>query len=148
MKFWTWGSRPRRVRRSRRQNTVSAASRALYAEHKEAARALVERKIGYFSRHYQFPVGKVSIRNQRSRWGSCSKQGNLNFTYKILFIPDALADYLIVHELCHLKEFNHSAQFWALVAETIPDWKERRRALKRVKLSDFPPVSSTRYTHQ
>ncbi len=81
--------------------------------------------------HYALSFNKVAIRNQRTRWGSCSKKGNLNFHYRITELPESLADYLIVHELCHLAELNHSKKFWALVGETIPDHKVRRKALAR-----------------
>lgn len=106
-------------------------TRAAYTKHKESARALVHRKLAEHNAHYAFTFGKVAIRNQRTRWGSCSKKGNLNFHYRITLLPDHLADYLIVHELCHLAEFNHSKKFWALVAQTIPDYKEKREALTR-----------------
>ncbi len=104
-----------------------------YLTHKEDARALVHRKIAQFNAHYCFLVGRVAIRNQKSRWGSCSKKGNLNFNYRLALLPEELVDYVIVHELCHLAEFNHSPAFWARVAETIPDHKLKRAALKKIK---------------
>lgn len=102
-----------------------------YKKYKEDARGLVHEKIRELNAHYGFRVGRVAIRNTKSRWGSCSKQGNLNFNYKILFLPSHIADYIIVHELCHLKEFNHSANFWNLVAELAPNHKAIRAELKR-----------------
>ncbi len=102
-----------------------------FATYKEAARALAHERINYFNQIYNFKVGRISIRNQRTRWGSCSRQGNLNFNYKIARLPLSLADYIIVHELCHLKEFNHSPKFWNLMAKTIPDYAARRRELKK-----------------
>lgn len=102
-----------------------------YKRHKEEARALVHQKIGELNAHYGFPIRKIAIRDTKSRWGSCSKQGNLNFNYKILFLPPHIADYIIVHELCHLKEFNHSVNFWSLVAEIVPDHKAIRTELKK-----------------
>ena len=106
-------------------------TRAAYKKHKEAARALVHRKLTEHNTHYALAFGKVTIRNQRTRWGSCSKNGNLNFHYRIMELPEHLADYIIVHELCHLAEFNHSKRFWELVAQKIPDHKARRKALTR-----------------
>lgn len=85
--------------------------------------------------YYGVTWGRVTIRNTVSRWGSASRAGNLNFNYRVLFLPPHLAEYVLVHELCHLRELNHSPRFWALVAETIPDWKERRRALRRVSMT-------------
>ncbi|MFA5831226.1 MAG: SprT family zinc-dependent metalloprotease [Candidatus Paceibacterota bacterium] len=101
----------------------------LYKKHKEEARVLVSRRLEYWNQFYNFSWGRISIRNQRTRWGSCSKKGNLNFNSKLALLPQELSDYVIVHELCHLKEFNHSKNFWELVALTISDWKERRKAL-------------------
>lgn len=101
-----------------------------YTEHKELARELVHKKLQQWNAVYQFTYGRVAIRNQRRCWGSCSSQKNLNFNYKILFLPDHLQDYLIVHELCHLQEFHHGPAFWELVAQTLPEYKNHRRELK------------------
>ncbi len=109
-------------------------SRTSYVKHKEAARAFVHRKLEEHNQQYGFTWGKVAIRDQRSRWGSCSKKGNLNFSYRVALLPEDLADYVIVHELCHLREFNHSPSFWALVARTIPDHKRRKAALRELSI--------------
>jgi len=74
----------------------------------------------------------VKIRDQSSRWGSCSWKGNLNFSYKLVLLPEHLADYVVVHELCHLREMNHSPRFWALVSQTVPDYRAKRRELKKL----------------
>jgi predicted metal-dependent hydrolase len=102
-------------------------------KYKEEALELVTCRLEHFNAHpaYGFPIGRISIRNQKTRWGSCSKNGNLNFNYKIVLLPPELADYLIVHELCHIGQFNHSRDFWDLVAQAIPDYKERRHRLKK-----------------
>ncbi len=94
---------------------------------------LVKAKLAEWNAHYQFSFNHVVIRNQRSRWGSCSKDANLNFNYRILFLPESLQDYIIVHELCHLKELNHSRKFWTLVGKTIPDWQTRKRELQQYR---------------
>ncbi len=114
-------------RRSRRASSVTKHYRA----HKEAARQLILARLQYFNTHYGFQIKRVAIRNQRRCWGSCTSLGNLNFSYKLLFLPPELSDYVVVHELCHLKELNHSKAFWDLVAETLPDYEPRMKALKR-----------------
>ncbi len=101
-----------------------------YVRLKQHTRALVYSRIRELNAVYNVAYGRIAIRNTRSRWGSCSSKGNLNFHYRLVEIPLALADYVIAHELCHLKEFNHSPRFWALVSKTIPDWKERKRAIQ------------------
>ncbi len=106
-------------------------TRAAYKKYKETARELVHHKLKEHNAHYTLTFGKVAIRNQRTRWGSCSKKGNLNFHYRIALLPEHLVDYIIVHELCHLVEFNHSKKFWNLVAQKCPNHKARRKALTR-----------------
>lgn len=109
-------------------------NRNIYLKYKEPARRLVEDKIRYFNKIYNFKFNRISIKNQKTCWGSCSRQGNLNFNYKILFLPEKLRDYIIVHELCHLKELNHSSKFWNLLFQIIPDYLEVRRELKKNKI--------------
>ena len=106
-------------------------SRVEFLANKELARSFVVERINYFNQGYGFVVKRISIRNQRSRWGSCSKKGNLNFNYRIVLLPPPVADYIIVHELCHLGEFNHSKRFWNLVARTIPDYLAIRKKLRK-----------------
>jgi predicted metal-dependent hydrolase len=106
--------------------------KVLYKTHKAAALALAERRAQYLNQHYGFTYQKISIRDQKTRWGSCSKKGNLSFSYKIALMPEYLADYIIVHELCHLGSFDHSKKFWALVAEKVPDHRECRRSLRNI----------------
>lgn len=110
-------------RRVRRTRPWSAAVKKHYAAHKEAARVITHDRLVHFNQYYQLEYKRVAIRNTRSRWGSCSSKKNLNFNYRILFLSSELRDYLIVHELCHLKEMNHGPQFWSLVAEQVPDYK-------------------------
>ncbi len=101
-----------------------------YLKLKDSARAIAMERIAFFNTTYCFPVRTITIKNQKARWGSCSAQGNLNFNYKIVELPPELRDYIIVHELCHLKEMNHGPRFWKLVGDTIPDYMERRQRLR------------------
>ncbi|MEK9153407.1 MAG: M48 family metallopeptidase [Patescibacteria group bacterium] len=105
-----------------------------YKKHKESALALAQRRIEHFNKIYGFEFNKINIKNQKTRWGSCSRKGNLNFNYKIALIPERLADYIIAHELCHLKELNHSQKFWNLVEQAVPDYLEIRRELKKSRI--------------
>ena len=106
-----------------------------FAEHREKARILVRERLAYFNQSYHFKWKRIAIRNQRARWGSCSRKGNLNFNYKLALLPSHLSDYIIVHELCHLGELNHSAKFWKLVAKTIPNHRILRKELRKVGMS-------------
>ena len=76
-------------------------------------------------------VKHVTVRNQRSRWGSCSGTGTISLNWRLVQTPDSVRDYIIYHELAHLREMNHSDRFWARVAETCPGWREAERWLKR-----------------
>ena len=106
------------------QRVFLNTSRREYLKYKSAAKILAENRITYYNKFYNFRINRVAIKNTKSRWGSCSKRGNLNFSYKIALLPKDLADYVIVHELCHLGEFNHSKGFWKLVSLTIPNYIE------------------------
>lgn len=109
--------------------------RARYLAYKEKARKLAEERVAHFNQFYRFRVGRISIKNTQTRWGSCSRKGNLNFNYKIALLPPKHADYIVVHELCHLGEFNHSKKFWALVEKTIPDYAIIHNELKKSHLT-------------
>jgi hypothetical protein len=112
-------------------NPFSRHSHKDYLDKKDNALALIENRINHFNSFYNFTINGITIKNQRSRWGSCSAKGNLNFNYKIVYLPENVADYIIVHELCHLKEMNHSPAFWSLVAQMIPECRQLRKILKQ-----------------
>ena len=105
-----------------------------YIRDKGEAYYFVVKIIEKYNNIYKFKFNKIIIKNQKTKWGSCSKKKNLNFNYKLLFLPEKLASYIIVHELCHLKEMNHSAKFWGLVSKTFPEYREMRRELKKILL--------------
>jgi predicted metal-dependent hydrolase len=111
---------------------LTGGSREDFLLNKEKARRLVHSKIVYFNRIYNFKYKRVSIRNTKTRWGSCSQKGNLNFSYRIIYLPEELANYLVVHELCHFREMNHSVRFWTLVDKTIPHGREISKKLRRL----------------
>lgn len=98
------------------------------------ARNLVRDRLEYFNQFYGYSYSRITIRDQKSRWGSCSSSGTLSFNYRLALIPQELADYVVVHELCHLKEMNHSSRFWNLVSRTIPNYRKRRAELKQIHI--------------
>jgi predicted metal-dependent hydrolase len=104
-----------------------------YQTHKEAARQVIHSRLEYFNQFYEVTYNRVSIRDQRRCWGSCSSKGNLNFSYKLLFLPPCLRDYVVVHELCHLRVLNHSQAFWDTMAVAMPDYAERAVALRQIE---------------
>jgi predicted metal-dependent hydrolase len=108
-------------------------NRRQYLKVREQSRAFVHARLRHFNATYGYALRKVFIKNHKSRWGSCSEKGNLNFNYKLIYLPAEIADYIIVHELCHLAEFNHSSRFWALVERSVPEHKRIRRRLRRME---------------
>ncbi len=106
-----------------------AGSRTEYNQHKKEALWVFTVRLLELNAHYQFSYKRVSIRNQKTRWGSCSKSGTLSFSYRLLFVSPEVRDYVLVHELCHTREMNHSKKFWSLVALTTPNYKLLRRKL-------------------
>jgi predicted metal-dependent hydrolase len=112
-------------------NTTHKLSQEDYQEKKETARKLVHTKLTQWNERYQFSWKRVTIRNQSTRWGSCSSAGTLSFHAAIVDLPEDLQDYLIVHELCHIKAMNHSEKFWTLVEHTLPEARQLDARLKK-----------------
>ena len=90
----------------------------------------IRQRLNHYAPRMGVTPGRVAIRDQKSRWGSCSRKGNLNFNWKLIMAPPEALDYVVVHELCHLHEFNHSPRFWALVAAQLPDYEVWKKWLK------------------
>lgn len=111
-----------------RQETIHAALEAWY---RAQARIVFAERIAHCNAAYGFTFGRVSIKEQKSRWGSCSRAGNLNFNWRLLLAPLPVLDYVVYHELAHLKELNHSPRFWRLVARACPDYGSHRAWLRR-----------------
>ena len=92
---------------------------------------IFKEKLNDFAKQMNVHFNMVRIKNVKTIWGSCSSKKNLNFNFKLFFLPEALIDYVFVHELAHLKHMNHSKAFWSEVEKQIPDYKKRREELKR-----------------
>ena len=93
-------------------------------------RVLFARRAAQYAPLVGVDYGRISVRRQRSKWGSCSSQGNLNFNCLLLLAPEEVLDYVVVHELCHRLEMNHSPRFWANVRRVLPDYERSRRYLR------------------
>lgn len=103
-------------------------------EFRQHARWMLAQKTWQWARKMQVTYGKLTIRQQATRWGSCSARGNLNFNWKLVLVPEELVDYVVVHELAHRKEMNHSPGFWKIVEEQLPDYRERRKRLREYEV--------------
>jgi predicted metal-dependent hydrolase len=101
------------------------------AWYRHAAKKIIPERVEHLNAPLAFPVNRIVVRDQRSRWGSCSRRGTLSFNWRLLIVPSAVMDYLIFHELAHLKEMNHSIRFWRLVHQLCPTFRESERWLKR-----------------
>ena len=88
-------------------------------------------RVAYYASQVGVTYGRITIRNQRTRWGSCSSKGNLNFNCLLMLMPAEIQDYVVVHELCHIRHHDHSPAFYRLVESVLPDYKERERLLRR-----------------
>jgi len=97
---------------------------------KKKAKEHLREKCAYFSDIMGLRHGEIRINSAKTRWGSCNRKGDINFTYRLLFVPEEVVDYVVVHELAHLKQMNHSAKFWSIVEQTMPDYRERRKRLR------------------
>ena len=106
---------------------VRAAIRAVLSER---ALTRIRERLDFYGPKIGKPFGRVTIREQKTRWGSCSLKGNLNFNWKLIMAPPQALDYVVIHELCHLHEFNHSPRFWALVEARMPDYRIWKKWLK------------------
>jgi predicted metal-dependent hydrolase len=104
---------------------------ALETWYRRQARTVFPERLTRCNAAYGFTYQRVAIKDQKSRWGSCSRKGNLNFNWRLLLAPLPVLDYVVYHELAHLKEPNHSPRFWALVARACPAYREHRRWLKQ-----------------
>lgn len=116
------------------KSDLSIFNKKHYIDNKDKALRIISGRIEFFNTKMVFKYNDINIKNQKTKWGSCSKKGNLNFNYKIIFLSEKERDYIILHELCHLKEFNHSERFWLLICRLMPDYIKIKKELKKVIL--------------
>jgi predicted metal-dependent hydrolase len=96
---------------------------ALESWYRDLAKDYIVRRVEQLARQHGFEYKRITIKSQSTRWGSCSSKHNLNFNWRLIMAPPAAIDYVIIHELCHLRELNHSARFWRLVAQYCPNYE-------------------------
>lgn len=116
----------------RQQQMLQVKKLTIEEIHELANQALeiIPKRVTYFAEIVGVTYGRITIRNQKSRWGSCSSKGNLNFNCLLMLMPPEVLDYVVVHELCHRKEMNHSTKFWAEVRKVLPDYEKHKLWLK------------------
>lgn len=107
---------------------------ALEKRYREAAKSYFSQRAAYYTGTYRHIIrhgySSISVRDQKTRWGSCSAKGALSFNWRLMLAPPNILDYVVVHELCHLEHLNHSKDFWECVEAILPDYRERRKWLK------------------
>lgn len=108
---------------------------SLSATDKKIAKQKIMEHVDYYARRMEIDYGSISMRNQKSRWGSCSSKGNLNFNYRLAYLPEELLDYVVVHELAHRRHMDHSAAFWEEVETYYPAYKKCRQMLNDILLA-------------
>ena len=121
--------------RQRQENSADRPFKAPVSEEEikqltELAKQVIPQRVAFFAEKMGVTYGRITIRNQKTRWGSCSQAGNLNFNCRLMKMSPEVLDYVVVHELCHRKQMNHSRAFWAEVEKVLPDYQITRRCLK------------------
>lgn len=117
-----------------KSSTGAISADKLTNEDLEQIKAKFLEKVNHYSKVMGVSVNKITIRNQKTRWGSCSSKGNLNFNYQLYYMPEELMDYVVIHELSHRRYMDHSEKFWSEVEKYCPDYEKRRNGLKKYSL--------------
>ena len=110
---------------------AEAVRAALVKWYRKQANLIINERINLYTDMMSVEPAKIRIKEQKHRWGSCSGKGNLNFNWHLVMAPEHIIDYVVVHELCHLKRLDHSPVFWGLVEAILPDYQNRRSWLKQ-----------------
>ncbi len=112
------------------KNQKNQAAELFVDWYKQSARNIFTQRVSVYQKKYNFKINKIKLSSARKRWGSCSSQRNLNFAWRLVMAPLFVIDYIVVHELVHLKYMNHSKRFWCMVENIYPDYKEAEKWLK------------------
>jgi hypothetical protein len=121
----------RRQAQEEQENRYTPQQRAaLEKRYRQAAKEYFPQRAAFYADRLGVTFGKIRIAEQKTRWGSCSSNGTLSFNWKLMLAPPRVLDYVVVHEVCHLKEMNHSPRFWAYVEQLMPEYKEYRKWLR------------------
>lgn len=124
-----WISKKVQLAKERPRSVLDAVQTG-FSANRARAKKLAQERVRHFADIYGVSYNTIRIKNHSSQWGSCSTKKNLNFNYRLVFLPPDLVDYIVVHEVCHLLEMNHSPSFWRLVSASIPDYRQKIQALK------------------
>jgi predicted metal-dependent hydrolase len=114
---------------------VDPVNEVLRKWYREQAEKYLCERADVLSRFHTIPYNRVTVRGQRTRWGSCSRRGNLSLNWKLMILPPEVVDYVVIHELLHTVEMNHSKKFWKLVEERCPVWREHEKRLKETGIA-------------
>lgn len=116
---------------NRKRETMTPHQReALQKRYREAAKEYIPKRVEFYKQFVTGDYSRITIRDQKTRWGSCSASGTLSFSWRLMLAPPTILDYVVVHELCHFEHMNHSREFWQAVENILPDYKQRRDWLK------------------
>ena len=131
-----WITEKLELARERKKNgtTIHISPEDLTEENIAQMKEKFRQKVENYAKLMGVTYGRITIRNQKTRWGSCSSDGNLNFNFKLFFLPEHLMDYVVVHELAHRIHMNHSKDFWKVVATYCPEYKKCTQELKHIYL--------------
>ena len=128
---WIWKKvKQMQMRMEQRQETGAVPVGELSRDELEKIKKKIESRVNAYKKAMGVTIGWITIRNQKTRWGSCSSEKNLNFNWKLILAPPEVLDYVVVHELCHLKEMNHSKAFWDEVGKVMPEYETYKLWLK------------------
>ena len=130
---WDWIEKHRRKMEERllEKERVEKLSEEEIRRLTSQAQKDISERVRYYAPMVGVTYGRITIRNQKTRWGSCSPKGNLNFNVALMLVPPEVLDYVVIHELAHRKEMNHSPRFWKVVEETCPEYRKYRLWLKK-----------------